>query len=101
MSIYALATLGQPDNQISFNDFTLDPVYRAQSRAPRKYQIRESDVPIPFESGVADFETLIGETIYTITGTMYPSQEMTYDTGLSALRRVSDLDVEQSDPYEG
>lgn len=99
MSIYSKATLGYADNLITFNDYTQDPVYRSIARAPQKYQIREEDIPIPFESGVADFNTLIGQTIYVIEGTMYPSSESTYDSGLAALRDVSSLDLEQTDPY--
>jgi len=99
MAIYEKATLGYPDNQITFNDFSLDPVYRAVSRAPQKYQLREQDIPVPFESGVADFNTLIGQTIYVIEGVMYPGSESSYDSGLAALRDVSSLDLEQTDPY--
>lgn len=101
MSIYSKATLGYADNLITFNDYTLDPVYRTVARAPKKYQVRQEDVPIPFESGIADFETLIGETLYVIEGTMYPGSENTYDTGLDALRAATSLDLEQTDPYEG
>lgn len=99
MAIYEKATLGYTDNQITFNDFTLDPVYRAITRAPQKYQIRQQDIPIPFESGVADFNTLVGQTIYVIKGVMYPGSESTYDSGLAKLRDVSSLDLEQADPY--
>lgn len=101
MSIYTKATLGYSDNFITFNDYTLDPVYRSVTRLPQKYQIREEDVPVPFESGVADFNTLIGETIYVVDGKMYPSSEATYDTGLAAIRDVSSLDLEQTDPFQG
>lgn len=101
MAIYEKATLGYADNFITFNDFTLDPVYRAVSRAPQKYQIREQDIPIPFESGIADFNTLVGQTIYVIEGVMYPSSETTYDSGLAKLRDISSLDLEQADPYSG
>lgn len=101
MSIYTRATLGYTDNQIVFNDYTLDPVYRSVTRLPQKYQIREEDVPVPFESGVADFNTLIGETIYVIDGKMYPGSESTYDAGLAAVRDVSSLDLEQVDPFQG
>lgn len=99
MSIYTKSTLGYPDNLVTFNDTSTDPYYRVNARAPQKYQIREQDIPIPFESGVADFETLVGQTIYVIFGTMYPRSQNTYDTGLNALRDVSNLDLEQTDPY--
>jgi hypothetical protein len=64
-----------------------------------QFQIRDNDLPVPFESGVSDFQTLIGQTIYVIKGTMYPQNEVSYDNGLAALRAVSSLDLEQNDPF--
>jgi hypothetical protein len=101
VSVYAKATLGFPDNQIIFENYNLPVVYRTTTRLPQKYQIREQDIPIPFESGVADFNTLVGQTIYLIEGVMYPADESSYDSGLAALRDVSSLDLEQVDPYAG
>lgn len=98
MSIYKQATLGEPDNQITFNNFTQFPVYRTQTRAPQRYQLRQEDAPIPFEDGISDFQTLIGSTVYVIKGTMYPQNEVSYDAGLNALRAVCSLALEQSDP---
>ena len=99
MSIYSLATLGQPDNFITFNDYTANPVYRAQTRAPRQFQVRQDDIPIPFESGISDFSTLIGQTIYVIKGTMYPRDEISYDNGIAALRAACSLDMQQNSDY--
>jgi len=98
MSIYSRATLGEADNQVVFNDYTLDPVFRTKARAPSKWQIRQQDLPVPFESGSSDFLTLIGDSAYIIAGTMYPSSESSYDSGLAKLRTVASLDVEQADP---
>jgi hypothetical protein len=97
MSIYTRATLGYADNQIVFNDYTRDPIYRSVTRIPKRYNVRQQDIPIPFESGVSDFNTLLGETTYILQGKMYPSSEDTYDTGLAALRDVANLDLEQND----
>lgn len=99
MSIYSRATLGTADNQIVFNDYTgaTDPVYRALARSANKYQIRQQDLPVPFEGGMSDFLTLLGETSYIIQGKMYPSGESTYDAGLMALRAVCSLDLNQAD----
>lgn len=97
MSIYTPAKLGVSDNQILFNNYTVDPVYRTTARAPSRWQIRQQDLPVPFESGSNDFETLIGESAYIISGKMYPSSETAYDSGLNALRTVASLDVEQAD----
>jgi hypothetical protein len=101
MSIYTKSTLGYVDNQITFNDYSLDPIYRTITRIPQKYQIRQQDLPIPFEGGIADFNTMIGETYYLIQGKMYPSNEDTYDSGLAALRDVANLDLTQNDPNQG
>jgi len=97
MSIYRPGTLGAPDNQIVLNTYTQSPVYRVQSRAPSKWQIRQQDLPVPFESGSSDFLTLLGDTAYILQGTMYPSNEENYDSGLMALRSVASLDLEQGD----
>lgn len=97
MSIYTKATIGYTDNTITFNDYSLNPVYRSVARLPQKYQIREQDIPIPFESGVADFNTLIGQTVYLIEGVMYPADESSYDTGLAKLRDIGNLELQQAD----
>lgn len=101
MSIYSKATLGYSDNQIVFNDYTANPIYRQLARAPRKFDVRQQDIPIPFESGVSDFNTLIGEANYVLQGKMYPSDETTYDSGFAALRDVANLDLEQNDTNGG
>lgn len=98
MAVYEKAKLGEADNQIVFNDFTLDPVYRALARSATRFQLESQDLPIPFESGISDFQTLIGETDFIIQGVMYPGSETSYDSGLNALRTVCSLDVEQADP---
>lgn len=98
MSVYSAAELGEADNQIVFNDYTADPVYRILARAPSKWQIRQQDLPVPFESGSDDFLTLIGESAYIISGKMYPSSERSYDVGIQQLRNVCSLDLNQADP---
>ena len=101
MSIFTKATLGFSDNRITFNDTTTDPYYRAEARAPQHFQIRSDDIPIPYESGVADYNTLVGETTYVIQGTMYPRSQSTYDTGLNALRDVANVELSQTDVNQG
>lgn len=96
MSVYDTSTLGTATNQIAFNGTTF-PIYRVISRAPQQRHVRELDIPIPFESGIADFETLIGKMAYIIEGKMYPSGEADYSTGLSALRKLANLEVAQAD----
>lgn len=96
MSIYDVSYLGTLNNRITFNG-TEFPIFRVQSRQPQRRQIRDLDIPIPFESGISDFETLIGQTAYIIEGTMYPGGESEYDEGLRRLRKLASLDVAQDD----
>lgn len=97
MSIYTKAKLGVIGNQVKFNDDSVDPYYRAEARASSKWQIRQQDLPVPFESGNNDFLTLLGDSAYIIAGHMYPSDETTYDSGINQLRTVCSLDVQQAD----
>jgi hypothetical protein len=83
---------------VLFNDYTKSPVYRVISRAPQQRNVRELDIPIPFENGISDFETLIGKTVYVLDGIMYPGGESEYDAGLRALRRLASLELQQDDP---
>lgn len=96
MSIYDISYLGTTANRITFNATTF-PIYRVQSRRPQQRNIRDLDIPVPFENGVSDFETLIGKTAYVIEGTMYPGGESEYDAGLRALRKLANLEISQGD----
>lgn len=102
MSIYDINYLGVVDNRVYFNDYSGTfqeggTVFRVKSRAPQQRQIRELDLPIPFENGISDFETLIGKTAYVIDGTMYPGGDSDSESGLATLRRVSSLELNQDD----
>lgn len=97
MAIFDSGYIGTTANRVTFNDFTVTPIYRLISRAPQRRDIRELDIPIPFENGISDFETLIGRYAYTIDGTMYPGGEAEYDEGLRALRKLASLEVSQDD----
>ena len=96
MSIYDSSTIGTDTNQIVFNGTTF-PIFRVISRSPQRRQIRELDIPVPFENGISDFETLIGQTAYVIEGIMYPGGESQYDDGLRRLRKLASLDISQAD----
>ncbi len=96
MSVYDPSTLGATDNAITFNGTTL-PIYRVISRAPQQRQLRQEDIPVPFEDGITDYLTLEGASAYVIEGIMYPGSETDYDNGLAALRKLSSLDIEQAD----
>ena len=96
MSIYSTSRLGVNDNYVDFNGTTF-PIFRVQARRPQQRQIRELDIPVPFENGISDFETLIGRSAYVIEGTMYPGGESEYDTGLRQLRKLASLDFAQDD----
>lgn len=97
MAIYDTGYLGTSANRLTFNNFITSPIFRLISRAPQRRQTRELDVPIPFENGISDFETLMGEYSYVIDGTMYPGSESEYDSGIRTLRKVASLDVAQND----
>lgn len=97
MSIYLPSSIGTTTNLVSFNDFNATPVYRLISKQPQRRQIRELDLPVPFESGISDFETLIGQTAFVLEGIMYPGNENEYDLGIRALRKISSLDISQDD----
>lgn len=96
--IYGPAYIGVSDNRVTFNS-TGSPIFRVRSQAPQQRQVRELDIPVPFESGISDFQTLIGKTIYPIDGTMYVSvgSESDYDTGRRALRKLASLEISQAD----
>lgn len=98
MAIYQQSTLGTDTNQITLNDFSSSPVFRVVSRSPQQRDIRELDIPLPFENGISDFETLIGRTVYVLDGIMYPGGESDYDLGLNKLRRLASLEIQQDDP---
>ena len=98
--IYDPFTLGEPDNQITFNDFsnaTAVAVYRAEARYATKRTLAEFDIKLPEVNGIADFQTLIGSEMYIIRGEMYPQSEDGFHQGRRNLRKVADLTTEQAD----
>jgi hypothetical protein len=95
--IYDDAFIGTAANRITFNDYATTPIYRVISRVPQQRDLRELNFPIPFESGISDFETLIGRSIYVIDGTMYPGGIAEYDSGIRALRKLASLEISQDD----
>ena len=72
-------------------------MFRVKNRAPRRPDIRELDIPIPFENGIADFQTLLGQYGYIIDGTMYPDGDAGSEVGLAKLRKVCSLEINQAD----
>lgn len=103
MPIYDLSTLGTPDNKITFNDFDYQHqqgvLFRIQRRQPTRREIREFDIPIPENSGVADYQTFIGKSFLIIEGTMYPDDETFFDRGRDLLRSVASLTNQQEDAF--
>lgn len=98
MSLYQSSTIGTDTNQITFNDTSQQPYFRVQSRAPQRRALRDLDIPVPFENGIMDFETLTGQYTYVIQGTMYPASEYDSDRGLAMLRKLASLEISQDDP---
>jgi Phage tail protein len=97
MAIYDISILGEADNQITFNDYTADPIYRVTTRYPTKRELEQVDFVLPENLGVADFQTLIGSTVFLIQGVMYANLESNYYLGRQALRKLSNLMISQSD----
>lgn len=97
MALYDTATLGTAANRITFNNYGTYPLFRTLSRRPQQRHLRELDIPIPFESGISDFQTLVGRMAYILEGKMYPSNEADYSSGLASLRKVASLDTSQAD----
>lgn len=98
MSLYQQATIGTASNNIIFNSTSTQPYFRVQSRAPQRRQVRDLDIPVPFENGIMDFETLMGQYTYVIQGTMYPASEADSDRGVAMLRKLASLELSQDDP---
>lgn len=103
MAIYDLSYIGTASNRVYFNDYTAvyetdGVIYRLQSRQPQKRNIRELDIPLPFEDGISDFRTLLGEVAYVIEGTMYPDGESSSNVGMAKLRKACSLELNQDDP---
>lgn len=95
MSIYTTSTLGAGSHILTFNDATKTPYYRVTREDPRSFQVRNYDSPLPQESGMLDFRTLIGRSDLVLTGTMYPGNESEYDSGRKLLRKICSADFWQ------
>lgn len=96
-SVFDTSTLGTSNNEISFNDDSLDIYYRITDRYVMNRQVRQNDMPLPEQMGIADFQTLLGSSNYLIQGTMYPNDDSGYDQGKKALRKLASLEIEQAD----
>lgn len=97
MSIFESSILGTTTNRITFNNDAGDPYYRVTRRAPTRRELREFDVPLPEETGDADYQSFIGKTYFIIEGTMYPDDEDSFHDGRRALRKVASLEIQQDD----
>jgi Phage tail protein len=97
VSIYRTSTLGTASNQITFNLIGAYPYYRMTARQPTRREIVEFDIKLPEGTGDADYQTFIGKTYLILAGTMYPKDEVTYDQGRKALRKLTSLSIQQAD----
>lgn len=61
-TIFDESTLGTSNNQITFNDDNGTIYYRLKNRVPQRREIREFDIPLQENTGIADFQTFIGTT---------------------------------------
>lgn len=98
MPVYDTSTLGTALNQIAFNDDSITPFYRAKKRSVQRREIAEFDIKLPEGTGDADYQTYIGKSYFVLEGVMYPDDEVGFDEGKKALRKVASLDVAQNDP---
>lgn len=95
-TIFDESTLGTSNNFITFNqDGTI--YYRLKSRLPQRREVREFDIPLQEETGVADFKTFIGKTMFVLEGTMYPDDEETFAEGRYKLKSVASPQISQDD----
>lgn len=96
-TIFDTSTLGTSNNYITFNDDGATIYYRLKQRMPQQRQIREFDIPLQENTGIADFQTFIGKTMYVLEGTMYPDDEDSFAQGRYALKTLASPMVEQAD----
>lgn len=97
MAISDLSTLGASDNQITFNDYASSPLFRVQQRYPTKREIEQLHFALPESMGIADFQTLIGSTVFILDGKMYPNNEQEFNSGRQALRKLANPYLAQND----
>lgn len=65
-TIFDESTLGTSNNQITFNDDNGTIYYRLKNRVPQRREIREFDIPLQENTGIADFQTFIGKTMFIL-----------------------------------
>lgn len=96
-TIFDTSTLGTSNNYITFNDDNGAIYYRLKNRVPQRREMREFDIPNQENSGISDFQTFIGKTMYILEGTMYPDDEDAFAQGRRALRKLASQVIEQDD----
>jgi hypothetical protein len=95
-TIFDESTLGTSNNKITFNrDGAI--YYRLKSRLPQRREVREFDIPLQENTGVADFKTFIGKTMFVLEGVMYPDDEDSLAKGRYALKSIASPQISQDD----
>lgn len=97
-AIYDSSYIGTPTNRIVLNNFKTYPVFLIEDILPPRFQIRESTVPIPEMSGIADFNDYIGKTVMVLQGEMFVNSEAQYYAGRQQLRNLGSMEISQNDP---
>lgn len=97
MILFDSFTLGTDNNKISFNDDATTPYFRARSFNPSRRDLKEFEGQLPEGSGINDTQSYVSKMYIVIEGTMYPDDENDYHSGMEDLRKLSSLDVEQTD----
>ena len=95
--IYAQFTFGSTTNLITFNDKSQDYVFKARRRYATQRDIRQFDTVVPDESGVVDYQTLIGKMYYVVEGTLYGRNESSLYIGMEKLRKATSPAITQED----
>ena len=97
MILFDSFTIGTENNEVSFNDDSTTPYFRARSFNPSRRDLKEFEGQLPEGSGINDTQSYVNKMYILIDGTMYPDDENDYHDGMEQLRKLSSLDVEQSD----
>lgn len=97
LPIYQEFTFGSSANLLTFNDKDADFVIKATRRLATKRDIRSFDTPVPFDSGITDYETFVGRMFYMIDGRIYGRNEGHLYTGQNAIRKAMNIKIAQDD----
>lgn len=97
MALRDRATLGTPNNFITFNDFSRTPIFKVNRRSVTRRDVRDFEGVLPNTMGIADAQTLLGKEYQIIEGKILPKSETEYNDAKRAIRKIASLEVQQQD----